>query len=499
MTDSADRLPFRLYSAAGTRELDRITIQEFGVPGVHLMQRAGRAAFRELLRYWPEPEHLHVFCGTGNNGGDGFVIAALALQRRVPVTVWQVGATEKIRGDALAARQYAEREGVSIEAFAGTIPSSGVIVDALLGTGLRDAVCGAYADAIGAINASGLPVLAIDIPSGLSSDTGEILGNAVAARVTVSFIGLKLGLFTGSGPDCCGAVRFSDLNVPPEVFERVAAEATRLDLGVLAPALLPPRPRSAHKGLFGHVLVVGGDHGMAGAAAMASEAALRVGAGLVSCATRAEHVPIVVGRCPEVMAHAVRSGQDLEPLLARASVVVIGPGLGRAAWGQQLLQRVLQSELPMVVDADALNLVSEGAAGASLPRDRWLLTPHPGEAARLLHCSTSDIQRDRFQSARALQQRYGGAVVLKGAGTLVAAADGVAVCNDGNPGMASGGMGDVLSGVLGGLLAQKLTVADAARLGVCIHGRAGDLAAAAGERGTSATDLMAFLRRSVNP
>jgi len=501
MTDSADRLPFPLYSAAGTRELDRIAIHEFGIPGSHLMQRAGRAAFRELLRLWPEPAHLHVFCGTGNNGGDGFVIAALARQRGLPVSVWQVGETSKIRGDALAAREYAEREGVPIAPFSCAVPDSGVVVDALLGTGLQDAVRGPYADAINAINASGLPVLAVDIPSGLSSDTGQILGCAVAAAVTVTFIGLKQGLFTGSGPDCCGAIRYADLGVPAAVFERVAPTAHRLDLEALVRELLPRRARSAHKGSYGHVLVVGGDHGMAGAAAMASAAALRVGAGLVSCATRAEHIPIVVGRHPEVMAHAVGSGQDLEPLLARASVVVIGPGLGRAGWGQQMLQRILQSELPAVVDADALNLLSEGVLTPPLPRDQWLLTPHPGEAARLLHGSTADIQRDRFHSARALQQRYGGAVVLKGAGSLVAHAAGIGVAAGyGNPGMASGGMGDVLSGVLGGLIAQKLSVADAARLGVCLHGRAGDLAAEqGGERGTCATDLVPFLRRLLNP
>ena len=498
MIDSVGLLPFNLYSSAGVRALDRVAIEEFGIPGSHLMLRAGRAAFRELLRRWPRPEHLHVFCGTGNNGGDGFVIAALARQRGLPVTAWQVGAPEKIRGDALSARQYAEREGVSIEPFAGFVPTAGVVVDALLGTGLKDPVRAPFSEAIQAINASGLPVLAADIPSGLSSDTGQILGCAVAATVTMTFIGLKQGLVTGSGPDVCGALRYADLNVPAEVFDWVAPGAARLDLSALLGSLLPPRPRSAHKGLFGHVLVVGGDHGMAGAAAMASQAALRVGAGLVSCATRAEHVPVLVGRCPEVMAHAVRSGQDLEPLLARASVVVIGPGLGRAAWGQQLLQKALRSGLPLVVDADALNLLAEGVVPFER-RERWLLTPHPGEAARLLHCATAEIGHDRFDAVSRLQRQYGGAVVLKGAGTLVADSKGIGVCNEGNPGMASGGMGDVLSGVLGGLIAQRLDVGDAARLGVCLHGRAGDLAAAAGERGMTATDLMPFLRRLVNP
>jgi NAD(P)H-hydrate epimerase len=498
MTDIVDHLPDELYTAAAVREFDHVAIAEFGIPGGILMQRAGRAAFRALLQRWPEPEHVHVFCGTGNNGGDGFVIAALARQRALPVTIWQVGSAAKIGGDALAARELALREGVPLRDFDGAAPAQGVIVDALLGSGLSGTVRAPYSAAITAINASGLPVLAVDIPSGLCSDTGNALGAAVAAAVTVTFIGLKQGLFTGSGPDCCGDILYSDLAVPAAIFERMPPGVGRLRLGSLA-NLLPPRPRSAHKGLFGHVLIVGGDYGMAGAAALAAQAALRVGAGLVSCATRPEHVPALVARCPELMAHGVRSGQELAPLLQRANAVVIGPGLGRSAWSEQLLQRVGESELPLVVDADALNLLSTGGVLARLHSDRWVLTPHPGEAARLLGCGTADIGRDRYGAARALQRRYGGAVVLKGAGTVVATAAGLSVSNYGNPGMATGGMGDVLSGVLGALLAQHVDCAAAAQLGVCLHGRAGDLAAAAGERGTAASDLMPFLRQLANP
>lgn len=498
MNEPLGALPETIYSTAAVRELDRVAIQEFGIPGSVLMKRAGRAAFAALLRRWPQPEHIHVFCGTGNNGGDGFVIAALARQRGLPVTVWQVGDPARIGGDALTARQLAEREGVPIQAFAGAQPECGVVVDALLGTGLQGEVRGAHGEAIAAINASGLPALAADIPSGLCSDSGAVLGSAVNAAVTVTFIGLKQGLLTGSGPDCCGELLYAGLDVPQPVFDRVAPAGRRLQLAAMA-GLLPPRPRSAHKGLFGHLLVVGGEHGMAGAAAMAGQAALRVGAGLVSCATRPGHVPALVARCPELMAHGVDSGQELVPLLERATAVAIGPGLGRGPWGEQLLQRVGECGLPLVVDADALNLLAEGRALSSLQNDKWVLTPHPGEAARLLGCSTADIQRDRYGAVRALQQRYGGAVVLKGAGTLVAADDGLGVSNYGNPGMASGGMGDVLSGVLGALLAQRLGIGDATRLGVCLHGCAGDRAAQEGERGMVATDLMPHLRELVNP
>ncbi len=497
-------LPTALHTAAGSRELDRRAIEQLGIPGAHLMQRAGRAAFSALLQRWPETSHIHVCCGTGNNGGDGFVIAALAKLRGIPVSLWQVGDPAKIGGDALLAKQMAEREGVIGRSFDASELKEGVIVDALLGTGLGGDVRPPFADAIAAINASGLPVLAVDIPSGLCGDSGSELGVAVRADLTVTFIAVKQGLLTGRGPACCGELLFDDLQLPGELLAQVAPSSRRLDLVDLN-RLLPRRARDAHKGQFGHLLVVGGDHGFGGAALMAAEAAGRLGAGLVSVATRAEHLPALLARRPEVMAHAVRSGQELALLLARASAVVIGPGLGQSGWSEQLLAAVLASELPLVVDADALNLLAQWPA---LRRDNWLLTPHPGEAARLLGSDTATVGRDRFAAARALQQRFGGAVILKGSGSLVADGDTVSVCPYGNPGMASGGMGDVLSGVLGGLLAQHLSVGDVARLfigdvarlGVCLHGRAADLAAAvAGERGLLATDLIPHLRRLANP
>lgn len=495
-------LPKNLYTAAQVRALDRCAIDEHRIPGIQLMKRAGRAAFDVLLQRWPQPERIHIVCGTGNNGGDGFIVAALAAERGIPVSVWQVGDAAKIAGDALFARRFAERAGVTIKPFTNDVLGDGVIVDALLGTGLGGDVREPFAAAIAAINSSELPVLAIDIPSGLCSDSGRVLGAAVRAQSTVTFIGLKRGLFTGDAADVCGEIHFRSLDVPAEIYQRIVPACERLLLDELK-SLLPPRPRTAHKGFYGHVLVVGGDHGMAGAALMAAMTAGRVGAGLVSCATQPEHVAALVARCPEVMAHGVRSRHELEPLLAKASVIVIGPGLGRSAWSEQMLQRVWEYLLSTpgvaaVVDADALNLLAEGRVIAQPHFDRWILTPHPGEAARLLGVSTNEIQRDRFAAAQQLQQRFGGAVILKGAGTVVSSADALGVSNYGNPGMASGGMGDVLSGVLGGLLAQHLDLADAAWLGTCLHGRAGELAAIEGERGLLATDLLPQLRRLVN-
>ena len=495
-----DNLPISLYRAEQVRALDRAAIEDEGIPGFTLMRRAGQAAFDVLLAAYPEPEKITVFCGTGNNGGDGYVMAVLACQRGIEIEVVQCGDAARISGDALQARQHALQDGIVITDFSADLRiSQGVIVDAVLGTGLSGEVRGIGAAAIAAINASPCPVLAVDIASGLCSDTGSVLGDAVRAQQTVSFIGLKQGLLTGAGPDYTGDLHFSDLSVPSSVLASAAVSSQRLDLSQLK-TVLPARQSTAHKGQFGHVMVTGGDSGMAGAAAMASQSVCRVGAGLISCATRPEHITAIVSRCPEVMVHGVISGQEIEPLLERASVVVIGPGLGQRSWGEQLLQKVFALDVPLVVDADALNIIAAGRVVQKPYRDNWILTPHPGEAARLLGCSTAEIQQDRFAAVVELQRRYGGAVILKGAGTLVADNEDslIGLCPYGNPGMASGGMGDVLSGALGALLAQGLSPAAAARLGVCLHACAGDLAAEDGQRGLMATDLMPHLRALVN-
>lgn len=486
-----------LYTAAQTRDLDRTAIEEFGIPGIRLMSRAGRAAFALLSKEWPDREAIHVYCGTGNNGGDGFVIASLARARGMTVTVRQVGDPGRIRGDALIARDRAVAGGVAIRAFAGgEVPVEGVVVDALLGTGLSGDVRGDYAAAIAQINESRLPVLAVDIPSGLCGDTGRVLGAAVRAERTITFIGVKRGLLTGAAPAYVGSVAFDGLEAPAEIHDRVGCEAMQLDLDIALESL-PPRAADAHKGSFGHVLVVGGDRGMAGAALMAAEAAGRCGAGLVSAATRAEHVAALVSRRPEVMAHPVNGGEDLSPLLEKPTVVAVGPGLGGTPWSEQLLYRVTETDLPLVLDADALNLLAEGRIVENARRDNWILTPHPGEAARLLRCGVADIQADRFAAVRALREKFGGVAVLKGAGTLVCGGGKVFLSGYGNPGMAGGGMGDVLSGVLAALLAQGLAPLDAACLGVCLHGRAADLAAEEGMNGLLATDLLPWLRTLV--
>jgi NAD(P)H-hydrate epimerase len=484
----------RLYTAEQTRALDRCAIEGHGVPGIRLMSRAARSVFDSLLEVWPDPARLQVLCGTGNNGGDGFLVADLAHKRGIPTVVFQLGDPAKIGGDALLARRQAVANGVDIQPFdPAAVVSQGVIVDAMLGTGLGGEVRGAYREGIESINRSGATVVAVDIPSGLCSDTGRVLGVATRADMTVTFIGLKRGLFTLDAADLVGAVRFSDLAVPQEIYRQVDCSCSRLELEPLLERL-PPRPATAHKGMFGNVLIVGGDYGMAGAAAMAAEAALRCGSGLVRVATRPEHVGALVARTPEVMPRGVKSGQELAPLLAAADVLVVGPGLGQSPWSEQLLQAAAGSGKPMVLDADALNLLAAGGILAEHTRDNWVLTPHPGEAARLLDCSTAEVQADRFAAAGALQQRYGGVAVLKGNGTVIAGEAEMLLSDYGNPGMASGGMGDVLSGVIGSLLGQHLVPLEAAALGVCLHGAAADLAAEQGQRGLAATDLIASMR-----
>jgi len=496
MTSRAE-LPAALYTAEQCRALDRTAIEQFGVPGFRLMQRAGHAAFVELLSHWPQIRRLTIACGAGNNGGDGLVMAGLARQQgiAVQVVVVQDDYTGRLQGEALAAWQWAQAVGVELTRWHPELELSGeVLVDALLGTGLNGPVHGDCAKLIRQFNRSSRPVMAVDIPSGLCSDTGQVLGMAVKAELTLTFIGLKQGLLTHEGVDHCGELMFDGLMVPDEVYEEVSMNAFRTDRDDLA-TLLPPRRRSAHKGLFGHVMVIGGDYGMGGAALMAAEAAARSGAGLVSLATRPEHVVAALTRAPEVMTAGVNSGQDLEPLLARPDVLVVGPGLGQSAWADQLLQQALGSGLPLVLDADALNLLS-GRLSAHAGKHDWVLTPHPGEAARLLGCQASDVQADRFAAARELQAMLGGTIVLKGAGSLTFDGDMVHLCSAGNPGMACGGMGDVLSGIIGALRAQRLSTVDAARAGVFAHARAADLCAREqGERGLLATDLIARVRR----
>ncbi|WP_434001139.1 NAD(P)H-hydrate dehydratase [Endozoicomonas sp.] len=492
----------RLYTAEQVRRLDCTAINDFQINGFELMNRAARATFRSLMSHWPDLLHgkrLQIFCGGGNNGGDGYLVAMLAAKRGISVSVCCLSSPDKLSGDPRSAYEACIAEDVEVQAFTPeSLLFGDVIVDAMLGTGLTREVEGHYKDAIIRINELGRPVLAVDIPTGLCADRGVPLGIAIKADVTVTFIGMKIGLLSGRGKELSGQVEFADLDVPEEVYEAFPSEALRLSETRLS-HWINPRARDLHKGDNGHVMVVAGNHGMPGAAIMSAEAALCSGAGRVTVATRQEHLLALAARRPELMASAVSGAQDLRSLIEGKDLLVVGPGLGKDSWARELLTEVLKAECPVVVDADGLNLISEDPA---LLKDRkypMILTPHSGEAARLLETRISTINADRVHAAKELFNRYGAVVVLKGAGTLVYDGKNLNLCSDGNPGMAVAGMGDVLSGVIAALAAQGIEASAAAALGVWLHATGADrLAELQGERGMLALETVPHIRSQLN-
>jgi NAD(P)H-hydrate epimerase len=489
MPHTKDELPDALYAAAQVRALDARLIAA-GTPGFELMQRAAYACWRALVRRWPAATELTVLAGHGNNAGDGYLLAVLAQRAGWAVRVLAVGEPKRLQGDAALAHAEALAEGVAVQSWSAQTELRGVVLDALLGTGLSGEVREPCAAAIAAINATGLPVVAVDIPSGLCADTGRVLGLAVRADLTVTFIGLKLGLFTGDAADCVGELVFNDLQAGAETYADIPLAARRLNAANLP--RLPARAPTSHKGRFGHVLLIGGDHGFGGAILLSTEIALRSGAGMVSLATRPEHIPAALTRVPEAMALGTSSANQLMGLLEKVSVLVVGPGLGQASWGRALLSAAANAALPQVWDADALNLLAGGIV--SLPKD-CVITPHPGEAARLLGISTAQVQADRLAAAHALSKKYSAVVVLKGAGSLIAHPDGrLALCHQGHPAMATAGLGDVLAGLTGALLVQGMDGFDAACLAVWLHANAGAQQGKFG-RGLAASDLIPVIRQ----
>jgi NAD(P)H-hydrate epimerase len=492
--------PTAIYSAAQVRALDAFEIEKRRVPGFTLMTRAAQAAINLLRARWPQARRVAVVCGAGNNGGDGYVLARLAQEAGLETLVLAATPPDKLTGDARRAQEEWIAAGGRAHPFvADALSGSDVIVDALLGTGFHPPARAETLTVIHAINAARRPVLALDIPSGVDADSGAVHEEAVRAEITLSFVGYKSGLFLGAGAEHAGVVLLDDLGVVPPVQREFAPLMRRIDESEIALAL-PRRARDAHKGSSGRVLVIGGGPGMPGAARLAGAAALRVGAGLVTVAGAAENIAAVSGATPELIYLPVSSVTSLDEALAAATVVAIGPGLGTGDWSTRLWAQVLRARPPrVVVDADALNLLALDPA--RLPAD-WIITPHPGEAARLLGVESAAVQADRLGAVRELHAKYGAVSVLKGAGTLVAGGGATAevfICDRGNPGMATAGMGDVLTGVVAGLRAQVGDSAQAARVAVLVHALAGDSAAMRGQRGLIASDVIAELRGWVNP
>jgi len=488
--------PLPLYLPQQVRAMDERAVRATGLSAYELMGRAGASAWALLQARWPQARGIGVMCGPGNNGGDGYVVARLAKAAGLQVRVLVVEAGGPRTAEAARACCDWREMGGEDEIYRDALPEVDVWVDALYGTGISRSPEGAAREMIDAVNASGVAVLALDIPSGLDVACGSAPGAAVHAAVTLSFVAAKRGLYTGPACDFAGEVLLDRLGLAPDLFADVVPVARLYRREQLA-AALAPRRRNAHKGDCGHVLCVGGDSGMGGAARLCAEAALRAGAGLVSVAARSGSVAALAAARPEAMANEVEDAQSLRRLIERADVLAVGPGLGTATWGQAMCRVCLESGKPLVLDADGLNLL----AADPRPLPQAILTPHPGEAARLLGVSIAEIQADRFAAARSLVERYRCVVVLKGAGSLVAAPGEIdAIIGAGNPGMASGGMGDALTGVVAALLAQGLSLFDAAAFGALLHGAAGDEAASdGGERGLLASDLFPHVRRLANP
>jgi ADP-dependent NAD(P)H-hydrate dehydratase / NAD(P)H-hydrate epimerase len=504
----------KLVTAAEMRELDRLAIEEVGIPSLVLMENAGRSTYQVLRREFPQLRGpIVVLAGRGNNGGDGFVVARYLAHEGLPVNVLLMASRDQVRGDALVNLAILEQIGVEVEEVLGEDRLSGVthrlsraelVVDALLGTGLNSPVRGLLAQVITRVNQARPPVLSVDIPSGLSADTGEILGAAVEAQVTVTYGLPKIGQILPPGRDLVGRLWLVDISIPPALAQGVKTELAE---AAEMRGLLPPRPFASHKGTFGHLVVVAGSEGKTGAATLTAEAGLRTGAGLVTAAVPAGLNDILEVKLTEAMtlplpeAGGTRSlGEKawgpLRDFLADKTALALGPGLGTHPETQELVRALVRDcPLPMVIDADGVNALAgrpEVLHGAAGPR---ILTPHPGEMARLLGLTSREVQSRRLDLTRSFAAAHGVWVVLKGAQTVVAAPQGhVSLNPTGNPILASGGTGDVLTGLIGGFLAQGLAPWDAARLGVFLHGLAADyLEENFGPRGHLAGDLLACL------
>ena len=475
------------YTANACRRIDQAAIGELGISGIRLMHRAGAKAFETLRECWPSAQSLTIFTGSGNNAGDGFVVAGLAHSCGWSVQLVPITPFDRIRGDAKLALEWMFEQGV--RAGASSECCGDVIVDAILGTGATGAIRPDVQQAINRIRTSGTPVLALDIPSGIEPSTGALLTDQpVIANVTATFVGVKLGLLTGAGPECAGDIRFFDLELPSAAYKGI--EAVSLIPASQSERHMPTRTASSHKNRYGHVLVIAGGEGMGGAAALASMAALRTGAGLVSVATHPSNVSAVLAKVPEAMVRGFQSPtRDLVQLMTRATCIVIGPGLGQSSWGEDMLSRSLEAGKPLVVDADALNILAH--RNWTVPQD-CILTPHPGEAAKLLGTRTIGINKNRPDSAVELSSRHRCTVVLKGAGTLVAKEGRLhGVCAIACSALATAGSGDVLSGVIGAARAQDLPAVTAASLGVWLHGSAGIRAmSSANGRSVIASDII---------
>jgi len=497
----------KLYTASETRKIDNLAIKEKGISGYSLMQMAAEFTLDVILREFSPVEELIIFCSKGKNSGDGFLLGSFAKEFGLEVTIVMSNTSNVIKGVSRKAFEEMKDAKVKIISTKSVeklkVSNKTVIVDALIGTGLKGNLRKNIKESILALNKLGvkLPVLSLDIPSGVNPDTGDADDIAVYADITATFVAQKRGCFTSVGKKFSGEIIYSDLEIPKNLFSKITSTSYVVDYeNSISKAVY--REQDAHKGHFGNVVIVGGDRGLGGAGLLSSRAAVYSGAGLTSLVTRPEHVSASLVSCPEVMVKGVDSGQDIEEHLVKPDVIAIGPGLGQSAWSEQMIQRVFweaeKRDVSVIMDADALNLLTKLKLSSNLPK-RLILTPHPGEAARLLNTSVAVIESNRFSAAAKIQKKFNATVVLKGSGTVICHKSGGTqkwgICDSGNPGMATGGMGDVLTGIIAGLLAQGLTLKEAAEAGVDIHAKAADQASLEfGEAGLTSSDVINELK-----
>ncbi|MBC8226272.1 MAG: NAD(P)H-hydrate dehydratase [Gammaproteobacteria bacterium] len=488
-----------IFSAEEVSSIDSLATNDENISGFLLMRRAAEFSFDLTLKKYPNTKSFLVFCGTGNNAGDGYLFASHAIKKGLDVSIIYLASPENLEGDALKAFVDLKSLGAKIVPWTKECKfEADIIIDALFGIGLNRIIEDDYLECIKAINGNIKPVIAMDIPSGLCANTGREKGIAIKAVITFTFVGKKIGMYLESGPDCCGDIYFSKLSIPENKYQTAKPLVEIIDDG-LRNKILGKRAKASHKGNFGHVLIVGGNKGMGGAARIAAEGAIRSGAGLVSVITRAENVNLITRLRPEIMCHAADEKlSNLKKLLKEVDVIAIGPGLGIDEWAHKLYAEIINTEQPLIVDADALNILSLDP----IKRDNWILTPHPGEAAKLISKLNTQIQSNRLTSLEKIINQYQATVILKGNNTLVGNMNTVPyMIKEGNPGMSSAGMGDLLTGLTAGLLAQYLNhdYCQIAALAAFIHAKAGDQSALNGQRGLIATDLLCELRPLLNP
>lgn len=492
----------RLVTAAEMRELDRKAIEEYGIPGVVLMENAGRHVVEMAAKVLGKVKDKTavIIAGKGNNGGDGFVVARHLKNMGAEVKVYLLAGVGEIKGDARINLDIWLKMGGTVsnpleegmDLLTKDLARADVIIDALYGTGFKGAIRPNVIPVVEAVNSAPAPVIAVDIPSGLEADTGKVSGSCIRASHTVTFALPKIGLVTGYGPEFTGRLHVVDISIPQDILR---GGQTELITERKVKKIMPRRPAAAHKGDFGRVLVVGGSVGMSGAVCLAALACARSGAGLVTAAVPEGIHTVAEIKLTEVMTRplpqtrggflSAEAAGIIKELLEGMNVLALGPGLGTDGETVALVAKILKSvKIPCVIDADGINAIARSGFRLREMQGSAIITPHPGEMARLMGCSVAEVQADRLGNARRVAGETGAVVVLKGAGTVVVSPGGKAYINStGNPGMASGGTGDVLTGIIAGFLAQGLSPEDAAVAGVYLHGLAGDQVA--GERGAA--------------